>query len=41
MATVPVIMLPIGKFIFKDEIKIKAVIGAVIAVAGVAILFLR
>lgn len=41
MATVPVIMLPIGKFIFKDQITIKAVIGAVIAVAGVAILFLR
>ncbi len=41
MATVPVIMLPIGKFIFKDQIKFKAVLGAVIAVAGVAILFLR
>lgn len=41
MATVPVIMLPIGKFVFKDKIKLKAVIGAVIAVAGIAILFLR
>ena len=41
MATVPVIMLPIGKFVFKDQITIKAVIGAVIAVAGIAILFLR
>jgi drug/metabolite transporter (DMT)-like permease len=41
MATVPVIMLPIGKFMFKDQIKLKAVIGAVIAVAGVSILFLR
>lgn len=41
MATVPVIMLPIGKFVFKDQIKLKAVIGAVIAVAGIAILFLR
>jgi drug/metabolite transporter (DMT)-like permease len=41
MATVPVIMLPIGKFIFKDTITIKAIVGAVIAVAGVAILFLR
>src|SRR3989339_782065 len=41
MATVPVIMLPIGKFIFKERISIKAVVGAVIAVAGVAILFLR
>lgn len=41
MATVPVIMLPIGKFIFKDQISVKAVVGAVVAVAGVAILFLR
>jgi drug/metabolite transporter (DMT)-like permease len=41
MATVPVIMLPIGKFVFKDHINLKAIIGAVIAVAGVAILFLR
>jgi len=41
MATVPVLMLPIGKFVFKDHINLKAIIGAVIAVAGVAILFLR
>ena len=41
MATVPVIMLPIGKFVFKDQINLKAILGAVIAVAGVAILFLR
>jgi drug/metabolite transporter (DMT)-like permease len=41
MATVPVIMLPIGKFVFKDHINLKAIVGAVIAVAGVAILFLR
>jgi len=41
MSTVPVIMLPIGKFIFKDKITIKAIVGAVIAVAGIAILFLR
>jgi drug/metabolite transporter (DMT)-like permease len=41
MATVPVLMLPIGKFVFKDHINLKAIIGALIAVAGVAILFLR
>lgn len=41
MATVPVLMLPIGKFVFKDHINLKAIVGAVIAVAGVAILFLR
>jgi drug/metabolite transporter (DMT)-like permease len=41
MATVPVLMLPIGKFVFKDHINLKAIIGAVIAVVGVAILFLR
>jgi drug/metabolite transporter (DMT)-like permease len=41
MATVPVIMLPIGKFVFKDQITAKAIVGSVMAVAGVAILFLR
>ncbi len=41
MATVPVIMLPIGKIIFKDKITTRGVIGAVIAVSGIAILFLR
>lgn len=41
MATVPVIMLPIGRFFFKDRITFKAVLGALIAVVGVAILFLR
>lgn len=41
MATVPVIMLPIGKIIFKDKITTRGVFGAAIAVAGIAILFLR
>ncbi len=41
MATMPVIMLPISKFYFKEEIGWKAVAGAVIAVAGAAIIFLK
>jgi drug/metabolite transporter (DMT)-like permease len=41
MATMPVIMLPISKFYFKEELGWKAMLGAVIAVAGAAIIFLR
>jgi drug/metabolite transporter (DMT)-like permease len=41
MATMPIIMLPISKFYFKEELGWKAVLGAVIAVAGTAIIFLR
>jgi drug/metabolite transporter (DMT)-like permease len=41
MATMPIIMLPISKFYFKEELGWKAILGALIAVAGAAIIFLR
>lgn len=40
MSTMPVIMLPISKYYYKESLSWRAIIGAVIAVAGVAILFL-
>ncbi|MCX6137020.1 MAG: DMT family transporter [Ignavibacteriales bacterium] len=40
IATVPIIMLPLVRVIYKERLSSKAVIGAFIAVAGVAILFL-
>lgn len=41
MAIVPIIMLPIIRIIYKEKLKLTAVIGAFIAVGGVALLFLR
>jgi drug/metabolite transporter (DMT)-like permease len=41
MATVPILMLPIVHFVLKEEVSWRAIIGAVVAVAGVAVLFLR
>lgn len=41
MSLMPVIMLPMARFIFKERLTWRAILGAVIAVAGVAILFLR
>jgi drug/metabolite transporter (DMT)-like permease len=41
MATVPILMLPLVKYIQKDHISWRAILGATIAVAGVAILFTR
>lgn len=41
MALVPIIMLPISKFYYKEKLSTQAISGAVIAVAGVVILFLR
>ncbi len=41
MATPPIIMLPVSALFFKEKLSWKSVIGAVIAVGGVAILFLR
>ncbi len=40
MATVPIIMLPLSRVIYKEKISVRAISGAVIAVAGVALLFL-
>ncbi len=41
MATVPILMLPLVKYIQKDHVSWRAILGATIAVAGVAILFTR
>jgi drug/metabolite transporter (DMT)-like permease len=41
MSLMPVIMLPMLKYIYKEKLGLRAVIGAVVAVAGIAILFLR
>ena len=41
MSTVPIIMLPLSKMFYKEKLSISAILGAVIAVAGVSILFLR
>ena len=40
MALPPVIILPISYFVFKEKIDWQAIIGTVLAIAGVAILFL-
>lgn len=41
MATVPIIMLPIVHFVYKEKLTLRAIAGAIVAVGGVAILFLR
>ena len=41
MSTMPVLMLPLVKYIYKDKLSWRAVIGAFVTVAGVALLFLR
>lgn len=41
MATVPIFMLPLVKYVQKYQVTWRAIIGAIIAVAGVAMLFLR
>lgn len=41
MATVPIVMLPILKYIYKEKLTWKSIAGAFVTVAGVAILFLR
>lgn len=41
MALVPILMLPISKYYFKEKLTIQAISGAFIAVGGVVILFLR
>jgi len=40
MALPPVIVLPISYFVFKEEVGWQAVGGTVLAILGVAILFL-
>ena len=41
MSTMPVLMLPLVKYFYKDKLGWRSIIGAFITVAGVAILFLR
>jgi drug/metabolite transporter (DMT)-like permease len=41
MSTMPIIMLPMIRYIYKEKLNWRAIAGAVIAVAGVGILFLR
>jgi len=41
MGTVPVIMLPLVKYFYKEPLSWRAILGAFITVLGVAILFLR
>jgi len=41
MATMPIIMLPISRFYFKEKLDWKAIFGAFVAVIGAAIIFLR
>lgn len=41
MATVPILMLPLVRVIYKERLSWHAVVGACVAVGGVAILFLR
>ncbi len=40
MSTMPIIMLPIVRYYYKEKLGWRAIVGALIAVVGVAILFL-
>ena len=40
MSTMPIIMLPIVRYYYKEKLTWKAILGAMVAVAGVAMLFL-
>ena len=41
MATVPIVMLPIIKFYYKQKLSIISIVGAIIAVGGISVLFLK
>lgn len=41
MSTMPIIMLPYVRFVYKERLSWRAIVGAFIAVAGVTILFIR
>ena len=40
MALPPVLILPISYFVFKEKIGWQAIFGTILAIAGVAVLFL-
>ncbi|GJQ61201.1 MAG: membrane protein [Melioribacteraceae bacterium] len=41
MATMPILMLPISKYYYKEKLTWKAILGAFIAVGGVSLLFIN
>lgn len=41
MATVPVLVLPLVVIVYRERVSVRAVIGAIVTVGGVAMLFLR
>ncbi len=41
MALVPILMLPLVRYIYKEKLTWRAILGALLAVGGVAVLFLR
>jgi drug/metabolite transporter (DMT)-like permease len=41
MSMMPIIMLPIVRYYYKEKLSWRAIIGAIVAVVGVSILFLR
>ena len=41
MSTMPIIMLPLVRYIYKEKLSWRAITGAVISVIGVALIFLR
>lgn len=41
MSTMPIIMLPMVRYIYKESLSWRAISGAVVAVIGVALIFLR
>jgi drug/metabolite transporter (DMT)-like permease len=41
MSTMPIIMIPMVKYIYKEKLSWRSITGAVIAVGGVALIFLR
>jgi drug/metabolite transporter (DMT)-like permease len=41
MSMMPIMMLPIAKYVYKEKLSWRAVSGAILAVVGVAILFLK
>ena len=41
MSTMPIIMLPMVRYIYKEKLSWRAITGAVIAVLGIALIFLR
>jgi drug/metabolite transporter (DMT)-like permease len=41
MATVPILMLPLVRFLYKEHLTWRAIVGALVTVVGVGVLFLR